>query len=135
MPEGVGYGPQNTASIGKTLNYLGDRCYAYSGEIDANDNETTLLEFTTPKGIIKALFQFNGANVDAQECRYRIYFNGLRIQSYAAGNNAPDYRGKPDNVIPLLIPPLTLVKCTAQNITDSVSLPDQMVSLTGKIYK
>ena len=47
MPEGVGYGPQNTASTGLNLNYIGDYAYAYSGAISCSDSEKELLNFTT----------------------------------------------------------------------------------------
>ena len=116
------------------LTVIGSHCYAYSGEINADDNETTYLLFQTGKETIKGLAQFNATNELAQEFRYRIYFNGIEIQSYLAGNNAPDYRSKPDTPIPLVIPPLTEVKFTAINLDDSTN-GSQIVSFTGRIYK
>jgi hypothetical protein len=120
-------------STGKGLTIIGDCCYAYSGELSADDNETIYLLFQTGKEIIKGTLQFNATNELSQEFRYRIYFNGLQVQSYLAGNNAPDYRSKPDTPIPLVIPPLTEVKVTAINLDDSVS-GSQICSLTGRVY-
>ena len=118
---------------GQGLSYVGDFVMAYSGELSANDNETTYLLFQTGKGVITGMLQFNATNELAQEFRYRIYFNGVQVQSYLAGNNAPDYRSKPDTPIPLVIPPLTEVKCTALNLDDSVS-GTQICSFTGRHY-
>ena len=119
---------------GKHLTYLGDSwCYAYSGEIATADSEVTYLLFQSGKGIIKGAVQFNATNELAQEFRYRIYFNGIEVQSYLAGNNAPDYRAKPDAIIPLIVPPLTEVKLTAINLDDSVS-GTQICSFIGRVY-
>ena len=123
----------NFISAGKGLTVIGNHCYAYSGELDANDNETIYLLFQTGKDLIKGYVQFNSTNELSQEFRYRVYFNGIEIQSYLAGNNAPDYRARPDALIPLIIPPLTEVKCTVINLDDSVS-GSQICSFTGKVY-
>ena len=46
------------AGTGKGLSYVGDFVMAYSGELSANDNETTYLLFQTGKGVITGMLQF-----------------------------------------------------------------------------
>jgi hypothetical protein len=80
MPEGVGYGAQSTASVGKTLNYIGNHAYANSGPvIITNGADATLLEFTMGNSYILANFAFGlaGGNVsNAKLFSYKISING-----------------------------------------------------------
>jgi len=127
-------GGSNPSGTGSGLNYVGDHAYAMSGQVSADDNETTLLEFSTQGNYIVANVQFNSMNELAQECEYRIYINDEVIQNFLAGNNAPDYRGKPNNSIEILIPSFSTVKMTAQNNDDSTSLTNQVVTILGRVY-
>jgi hypothetical protein len=57
MPEGVGYASSNVvASTGLELNYVGDRCFAYSGTFNVNTTAFTMLNFTTGSKTIKGKF-------------------------------------------------------------------------------
>ena len=47
MPEGKGYGPQDTASIGKNLNVIGNHLYGCSGPVAVTDSAIALIEDTT----------------------------------------------------------------------------------------
>jgi hypothetical protein len=132
MPEGVGYGPQFTASTGLTLNYIGQHVFAYSGEIAVNNNETNLLDFQSGKDYIVCKIQFNAAHGAGDDYVFKVYFNGLVVQRYLYAETVD--RGVPDQPLYLIIPPLTEVKCTAQNVTDT-SANGQIVALTGRIYK
>ena len=125
----------NPTGTGSGLNYVGDYAYAMSGQISADDNETTLLKFSTQSGFIVANVQFNSMNELAQECEYRIYINNEVIQNFLAGNNAPDYRGKPNNSIEILIPSFSSVKMTAKNNDDSSALANQVVTVVGRVYE
>lgn len=117
------------------INFTPDnkRCYAFSGSISANDNETTLLEFQTNSEYIVAKIQFNSMNELAQECGYRIYLNDQVVTNFLAGNNAPDYSAKPYNTTTIVIPPFTAFKATAQNLDDSVALTKQTCTLAGDV--
>ena len=46
----------SVASTGKGIRYVGTHAYAYSGSVGVDNNETTLLEFTTGTGYIKCIF-------------------------------------------------------------------------------
>ena len=117
----------------QALNFTPDnkRAYAFSGSVDVDNNETTLLEFNTNSEYIVANIQFNSMNELAQECGYRLYLNNQVVTNFLAGNNAPDYSAKPYNMITIIIPPFTAFKATAQNLDDSVSLVKQTCTLAG----
>ena len=132
MPEGVGYGPQFTASTGLTLNYIGKHVFAYSGEVEVNNNETNLLDFQSGKDYIVCKIQFCAAHSGSDDYFFRVYFNGLVVQKYLYAETVD--RGVPDQPLYLIIPPLTEVKCSAQNITDTSSNA-QIVALTGRIHQ
>jgi len=132
MPEGVGYGPQFTASTGLSLNYIGKHALAYSGLVNVNNTETNLLDFKTGKGYIKAKVQFNGIHGSNDDFTYKIYFNGIVVQSYLVAE--PSDRAKADIPLYIIIPPLTHVQCSAQN-TEGSGAQSQCVALTGRVYK
>jgi|AP17_2_1055511.scaffolds.fasta_scaffold36394_2 hypothetical protein len=128
MPEGVGYGPQFTASTGLNLNYIGNRVYAFSGAVSVNNNETTLLEFTTGSKSIFMNAQFSDIS-GPDNYDHFVYINGENIFIYRSEGGAN--RTEPDNLIPLVIAPYTTVKFTAQNASDTSAL-DQFCLVTGK---
>ena len=133
MPEGVGYGPQFTASTGLTLNYIGKHCYASSGIVSVDDTETFMLDFKTGKGYIVCKIQFNLPAITGDDYLYQVYFNGTVVQSYNS-QEALGTGSKPSTVIRLIIPPLTHVQCSADNVADS-SPNDNIVALIGRVYE
>jgi len=129
MPEGVGYGSQYTASTGLGLNYIGNRVYAFSGSIAVDATEKDLLNFTTGKGAILCNIQFNYIQVTSEDFLYKVYLNDILVQGYSVSHSNLEAQS---TVIPLIIPPFTTVKLTAQNTTDN-NARNQLVTLTGKI--
>jgi hypothetical protein len=131
MPEGVGYGPQNTASIGKNLNYIGEHCYAYSGNVTvAQAGETTMLSISTRNEYIVGAFQVstsegNGTNTDLQ-----ILVNGIMTVAEEFGNT---YQLYPASTVPwdIIIPPFTTVELTLSSQSGDVAMQAQF---TGKIH-
>lgn len=116
----------------QSVSYVGDYCYAYSGVKSIDNNETTMCQFQTPKGIIlaKVLFTYPD-DTGTDDFRSRIYFNGQVVQSIIQGR--VDYDFKFEYAIPLVIPPLTEVKLTMQNVQNT-NARDQCVSFTGRVY-
>jgi len=80
MPEGVGYGPQYTASTGKELNVIGNHAYAYSGNVSTTSSNTTMLKFTTGNYLFVGGLEFHGdfAGIGANNTVTRITM-GSRI--------------------------------------------------------
>jgi len=136
MPEGVGYGPQFTASVGKELNYVGKYCYAYSGvKTTAGQSiELTLLEFTTGNHVIKALTEPALAQVtnSGVDYLYRIYFNEVIIYFFNVTRFSAAVEDLKD-AINILIPPFTKVKMTAESNRSGTD--DFCWILTGDVYK
>jgi len=132
MPEGVGYGPQDTASAGLNLNVIGNHAYGYSGVLDIDNAETNMLLFRTGNFYFVGTIQFNYAERNGEAFMYRFYLNGSIVQAFAdsGGSNSEP---QPTNFINIIIPPYTQVKATAQNIVDTASR-DQVCSMAGRIY-
>jgi len=136
MPEGVGYGPQNTASTGLTLNYIGSHCYAYSGSFVAVNSEQTMFDFTTGTGYIVATLTLtcpiNMAAITLGIHRgYQLDFNGQTVGLYKLQSTDEDMPS--DTEVQILIPPFTAVVLTC---IDSSSSTDYLgtANITGIVY-
>jgi len=134
MPEGVGYGPQFTASTGLNLNYIGDHCYAYSGISSTSTTPSEVLSFTSGKGYIVGKMQLNGGVDDDNPAEStinsaNILFNGVSVAIISTEISAPH------SVLQrLVIPPLTIVSVI---VDSNVTQADRWFSVvfTGRIYK
>jgi len=115
------------------INFTPDnkRCYAFSGVISVNGTETQLMEFDTNTEYLDAIIQFNYVQAVTEDYFYKIYFNDIIVQGYLATHSA-QYTS-PDNLIPIIIPPFTNVKLTAENVTDN-NARNQLVSIKGDAY-
>jgi len=137
MPEGVGYGPQFTTAIGRTLNYIGKYVYAYSGITDLVGASTeTQLEFITGKQIIIGEYAFG---VDANDIDsnayigFLIYLNGILMYQRSA-RAASSGNWSIFDPLTLVIPPLTTVKVEAET-TDSGGTTHTYGTFTGSVSK
>jgi len=136
MPEGVGYGPQNTASAGLELNVIGDFCYAYSGLVTIANTTATCLSFTTGSHI--SVVEFT-QSIDAeaigqgQLIGFSIEMNGVVITSLKEFLRD---QGSGETVALLyyrfIIPPYTQV--TTKGYTDDSSDNPFFHTISGKIY-
>jgi len=136
MPEGVGYGPQNTASVGLSLNVIGDHLYGFSGAVAVSNSAITLIEDTTGNYYTVATWigNYNQAaseSVASEDYRFVLTFNGLRIASCEGS----DAQGAARNtLLDIVIPPFTNVKIVARNYSGS-GTEDVGAVLVGRIYK
>ena len=138
MPEGVGYGPQDTASVGLNLNVIGKHAYAFSGLNVASTTPKTLLSFRTGNFYLVGEFQVNAGLDDddpassVSPTTANIKLNGVSIAIIGCGGATPDRR--PSSIKQkVIIAPYTEV----EGIVDGTDEADQYNSLTlvGKIYK
>jgi len=126
----------SVVSTGLGLRYLGNYCYAFSGEYNANDALQTELAFTSGSGLIHATFGFCGAVDPAQvnsgtNGLFRVNFNGLLVAQVKLQTGEEDMPSAYE--MHLIIPPYTQV--TVTNIdASSTSTFKQMVYLTGRVY-
>jgi len=115
MPEGVGYGPQFTASTGLELNVIGNHAYAYSGLQSINTSAVTALEFTTGNYVLNGeLFLTSGVTVgDVEDGSFNIYtliLNGVEVQYMKIQSSG---EAMPATItMPIVIPPFTVVTLT-----------------------
>ena len=122
----------NPTGIGTSINYIGNHAYGYSGSIDVNNTETTLLEFSTGQQYMISKIQFNYVSPDSDNIQYRVYINNEVVQTFQS-DHANLTHVFPDSVLNILIANESRVKLTAQNVTSSSNRP-QIVSLVGRIY-
>ena len=133
MPEGKGYGPQFTASTGKSLNIIGDHAYAHSGELQFANTETTLLEFYSPSRIIVAklspYYSATTGDVSSQDAFFRVYLNDVLVNNMALSHTditaGLDYN--------FIIPPLSLVKVTGKN-TSGGTVISFFATIMARLY-
>jgi len=133
MPEGVGYGPQNTASTGLTLNTVGSFAYGYSGVVSVSNSLTTMNLFTTGNFVSKLWIELNG--VFSQIGQSQIHFevkidDSIIIDTYwDAALDAFLF----DFPTRLIIPPYTKVEISLAQASGSDR--NMETTITGKIYK
>jgi len=136
MPEGVGYGPQNTASTGLNLNIIGDHAYANSGALQINTSNVTHLDFTTGGTYLVGTLFFSGgikmADISGGTANgAQISFNDEVI---AIVKNDTQSEDQPtENIIPIIIPPYTNVKVEVIT-TGTTAGYLTSVLITGRIY-
>ena len=135
MPEGVGYGPQFTASTGLELNVIGDHAYAYSGKLALSNTTTTALEFTTGNYVAVADlfvgFDITGLQ-SGNEIGYEVYFNGIEIMDVVS-NYGASWMITGGSTPKFVIPPYTQVRVDL--FTDDASGINMAAMLTGRIHK
>jgi len=132
MPEGVGYGPQNTASTGKDLNVIGSHAYAASGSIaDASTGgaNTTLLNFRTGNFTWVGTLDFTNTMIASNNVYLNIFMNGTLVSESIERTSSS--LTKPIHFT-FIIPPYTefLVKWGNNHSTLNGS-----VFMSGRIYK
>ena len=136
MPEGVGYGPQNTASTGLKINIIGDYAYAYGGLFQSSTTQTTELLFQTGSYLLVGTFQLNGPVDDdapgsINRSMAKLLLNGIPICiiANAAGDSGP-FDVKQD----IIIPPYTSVEVQVVGDGNEADRYGSVV-ITGRIYK
>jgi len=137
MPEGVGYGPQYTASTGLELNIIGDFCYAYSGAIQTTTSLATVLDFETGNFVTKGTFCLTpfldltsvgsgGVSI------WQLQFNGVTVLLTKADTGSEQQQV--NAIVEVLIPPYTKVNLQVKSSSASAGLLQTNV-FEGKIYK
>lgn len=119
------------ASTGKGIRYIGEYCYAYSGEVDVANTELALLEFTSGAGIIVCELQLGSKAAENEDYELKVYLNDNVVFAAIFGNQSQNEIGSWP--IPLIIPPTTVVKTTLDNIADTDSRI-WTIGLTGRVY-
>jgi len=131
MPEGVGYGPQFTASVGKALNYIGRHAYAYSGGVAGDNTEFTVLEFETNSQYIAGFWRVGYATATYRNYLFRLLFNEIEVEEFELLTS--QIQSNQQFQHELIIPPFTKVKVVAANTEDSTTQSVNAI-ITGEVY-
>ena len=126
-------GGANPSGTGSGLNYVGNHVYAMSGTVAADDNNRTLLDFTTGgSSYIVAELQIGSDSGSGDDFRYSVLFNNLSIMEIYAQRTD---QGFPNFGIPFrfIIPAETRVTIKANNITTGTNR-DTYATLVGRVY-
>ena len=113
----VGFSNSFTGTA-QALELVGDHCYAYSGLLTIDNNETTMLEFTTGNKLIVATITCVGMVNPASAgsggiSGFSLLFNGGEVARMKVDTQQEDT--PPDVIYPIIIPPYTEVKLTVQS--------------------
>jgi hypothetical protein len=122
-----------TVTSKSALQFTNDnkKAYAFSGYIDVDNNETTLLEFNTNSEYIDAIISVSNASGSGDDMRYYIYYNNVIVFGWYY--DSPSYTGNlATTPIPLIIPPFTTVKITGDN-QSSGSLRPHTAAVAGTV--
>lgn len=112
-----------------SLTLTGKCAYAYSElALIADTDEHALLQFTTGKYVLKGHVTFYRQSWEADDIRWYVKFNGIKVLDFIGGANPPmgDWRH-------LIIPPLTDVVIYADKQQHS-SESKIGANFTGEVY-
>ena len=136
MPEGVGYGPQNTSSTGLNLNIIGNHVYAYSGAHGTSTTAATRLDFTTGAFYIVGRMYLNGGiesgSASGETTTADIKFNSETVARIKADGSA-SADNVPTSYNDLIIAPFTHVEVELDS-SDSDADRKTTLVFTGRIY-
>ena len=122
----------SVASTGKGIRYIGDHCYALSGEVTdaaSGSADTTCLDFTTGSGYIVAEIAYSSNSASGAQDEYiDISYNNQSIWKPRYTSSAEETNDQPFKI---LIPPRTrfIFKWGITADTRQMS-----VILTGRVY-
>jgi len=143
MPEGVGYGPQNTASTGLELNIIGNYAYAYN-QVASNNLQSiaNTLDFQTGnylfvgKWTVCGTVNNSGVSVGGGVDQFYLKLNEVTVMSLKTDTGDSSAGELPPQAltVPIIIPAFTKVEvsavCTINNAAWILSN-----TLTGRIFK
>ena len=129
-------GGANPAGIGTSLNYIGNHCYATSGEFECKTSDQTLLSFSTGNSYIIATLVMNApirfADITDGFVRgFKLNFNSETVLAVKADSSQEDMPAYIE--VKVLIPPYTKVELICRDSTDNAAYLGT-ANLTGRVY-
>jgi len=128
-------GGANPVGVGQSLNYIGDKAYAYSGEIqlgiDGQGNPTTMLKFSVGSTNIDCKFAIQNGSGSGDDMKYQIKFDGQIVAQVYGGTS--DVFNQFQFPLYLIIPAFTDVEVIGTNISSSNNR-EHTVTLVGQVF-
>jgi len=118
----------------EALEILGNHAYAYSGVLSINGTETNMLSFTTGNYYFVGTIQFQYVQLQGESFQYRFYLNGTEVQGFVWDSGTTGPVQPPSTILHVIIPPYTVVRATAENITND-SGRSQVCNISGRIQR
>jgi len=124
-------GGSNPAGIGKSLNYIGNHAYAYSGavNVDQTGSFITLLQFNTSNQYIVGNVILGRNDFTSDDIVLYIEFDDQIVGAFGSTS----YTDAADQDIELVIPPFTKVRIAARNLSQDVDR-ECYAMITGEVY-
>jgi len=122
----------NPAGTGAGLNYIGNHAYAYSGSVDANNVETTALQFDTGNEYILAEFNLCSSQTTGDDFKFRIEMNGedIMVTTITGPYDISEHMNQP---LKLVIPANTKVRVTFTNVS-TTNAREWFATMSGRVY-
>ena len=117
---------------GYDIQFIGDYCFAYSGEFEAKGDWSNGLDFNSGPNILEVRFCTGFAELSAESIEYQIHFNGTVVFSCESTHQAT--ASAFTDFVDLIIPPFTAVIFRAKNLSSSTARTLSTV-MTGKVQK
>ena len=113
------------------LEYIGDFCYALSGQVLVG-TETVLLSFTTGASLLETKFQFTMGEDTTDNIVWEIELNGTLI---SGSLNEASTMANPMEPVYLILPPYTQVEVHAINHSGVPTARKCYALITGRIHR
>jgi hypothetical protein len=122
------------ASIGQGLNYIGDHCYAYSGEIGVTNAGHTMLDFQTGHNqYIIADIQLSSKGGSGNDFYVDIKLNGTVVHSNIILADSAEFAGQAiSSPLTVVIPGDSTFSLSIDN--DQATTRIWTVTLVGRVY-
>jgi len=129
-------GGSNPSGIGTSLNFVGNHCYAMSGEFASSTTEQTMLSFKTSGFYVTATFVMTApirfADLPNGATRgFKLQFNSEVVGMYKAESAQEDMPAFAQ--VEILIPPFTEVKLICKDNADASTFTGT-ANITGRVY-
>jgi hypothetical protein len=122
----------NPAGIGKSLQYVGNKAYAYSGTVSVSSNQVeTLLEFHTGTSNFAGFLSIQNGSGSGDDFKYRLNINGEEVSNIHAGTS--DIFNQFQFPLDVIFPAFSKIQLTAENLTSTTGR-DHTAILTGEIF-
>jgi len=127
-------GTQSTFSgSSKSIVVIGDFCYGYSGLLNIDDTETTMLESTTGNYTSVVRIQFGNLESTGQDFLFQMYLNDQLVAALVTRTAITTAKSGTESGVKMVIPPYTTIKVTGDN-KESSTAKNWVCNLSGRIY-